>query len=186
MPDSTIYVNYCDAINDSKVKAMMAFLADLIFQKHPESIYLLFSSSGGQVEAGISLYNYLKALPLTLVTHNTGNIDSIANVIFLAGQTRFASVHSSFMFHGVNWNFVAASSLNRSQVSESLSGIEASEAKILGVLTERSKLNAEEVRTLFAKGETKDPAWAQTKGLISAVKDAAIPPGAILLSPNFN
>jgi hypothetical protein len=33
-----------------------------------------------------------------------GNIDSIGNAIFLAGKTRKACTHSTFMFHGVGFD----------------------------------------------------------------------------------
>lgn len=88
-----IYVNYCDWINEAKVKAIMAALADLINREKPDTIYSLFSSPGGQVESGVTLYNFLRALPVEIIMHNTGSIDSAANIVFLAADTRYASVH---------------------------------------------------------------------------------------------
>lgn len=122
-PQKVIYVNYCDAINEIKVKAIMSALSDIINREKPDTIYCLFSSTGGQVEPGIALYNFLRALPVKIIMHNTGSIDSIANIIFLAADTRYASVHSSFLFHGINWNFAANTSLNKSQLTEILSNM---------------------------------------------------------------
>ncbi len=51
-------------------------------------VRLLLSTPGGQVMAGITGYNFLRALPFRLVIHNAGNIDSIRNAIFLAGPIR--------------------------------------------------------------------------------------------------
>ncbi len=184
MPGTT-YLNYFDSINEAKVKAVMASLAELINKQRPDALYILLSSDGGMVSAGITLYNYLRSLPLELIMHNTGNIDSIGNVVFLAGNTRYASLHSSFMFHGITQNFNEKVSLTKRQLLEVLSSIEASEAKIAGIITERSKMSAEEVRGLFEKGETKSPAFAKEKGIVSDVKDPSIPKGATILSANF-
>lgn len=35
---------------------------------------------------GMNLYNVLRPIPFLLVTHNVGNVDSIGNAIFLAGE----------------------------------------------------------------------------------------------------
>jgi len=110
-PKKTFYVNYCDEINPIKVKAIMAIFSEIIKTEKPDIIYCLFSSGGGNVEPGIALYNFLRALPVELIMHNTGNIDSIANVVFMAADTRYAATHSSFLFHGVNWNFAANTDL---------------------------------------------------------------------------
>ena len=65
----------------------------------------MLSTPGGSVMNGLNLYNVLRGLPITLTTHNVGNVDSIGNAIFLAGQIRYACPHSTFMFHGVAFNF---------------------------------------------------------------------------------
>jgi ATP-dependent protease ClpP protease subunit len=181
----TIYVNFFDAITDAKVKSIMAAVSEVINQQKPDVIYCLLSSSGGQVEAGITLYNFLRSLPIEIIMHNTGSIDSIANVVFLAANTRYASVHSSFLFHGVIWNFAPNAALNRGQLAEILSGLGASETKIQGVITERTKLTPEEVRALFAQGECKDPSFALSKGIVSEIKNPAIPKDVPILSFNM-
>jgi len=181
----TVYVNFFDAINDVKVKAIMAALSELINQQKPDEIYCLFSSPGGGVEAGITLYNFLRSLPVEIVMHNTGMIDSIANVIFLSANTRFTSVHSSFLFHGVNWNFAGNTAMNKGQLAETLSSLDASESKICGVITERTKLTTQEVHALFSQGESKDPAFALSKGIVNEIKDPSIPKDVTILSFNL-
>ncbi len=184
-PKKVIYMNYCDDVSPVKVKAIMAALADIITREKPDTIYCLFSSSGGHVESGISLFNFLRALPTEIIMHNTGSIDSIANVVFLAADTRYASVHSSFLFHGINWNFEAKTSLNKIQLKEILSTFDSSETKIVGIITEKTKLTAEDLRTLFNQGESVNPDFALSKGLISEIKNPTIPKDAIFVSFNL-
>jgi ATP-dependent protease ClpP protease subunit len=183
--NKTVYVNFFDAIIDVKVKAIMAAVSEIINQQKPDVIYCLFSSPGGQVEAGITLYNFLRSLPIEIVMHNTGSIDSIASVVFLSANIRYASVHSSFLFHGVNWNFAANTSINRSQLTEIFSGLDASETRIQGIITERTKLTSAEVRALFTQGECKDPNFALSKGIVNEIKNPAIPKDVPILSFNL-
>src|SRR5882672_3321203 len=60
---------------------------------------ILFSSTGGSLDEGFSLYGFLRALPVELTMHAIGSVESIANVIFLAADKRLATAESHFMFH---------------------------------------------------------------------------------------
>ncbi len=185
-PPETIYVNYFDTIDEAKTKALMAICSDIVAIQKPKSIYFLFSSVGGSVNAGITLYNFLRALPVEVVMHNTGSIDSIANVIFLAADVRFAAKHSAFLFHGISWNFPQAASLTFSQLQENLSRFKLEEAKIAGIIAERSKLTEAEIRELFLQGESKDLKFAVEKGIIREIRDASIPKDAPLITVNLS
>lgn len=183
--NKTVYINFFDVINDVKVKVIMATVSEIINRQKPDVIYCLFASSGGQVDAGITLYNFLRSLPIEIIMHNTGTIDSIANVIFLSADTRYASTHSSFLFHGVKQNFQANTSMNRNQVNEVLSALDAVETKIQGIITERTGLTSKELKRLFTQGESKDPDFALSKGIISEIKNPAISKGAQIISFNI-
>ncbi|MGR2662496.1 ATP-dependent Clp protease proteolytic subunit [Chromobacterium haemolyticum] len=71
------------------------------------SIDLHLSSSGGDLIAGFTAYHFLKSLPVPVRTHNLSNVESIANVIFLAGKERYANPGSRFLFHPLHWSFPA-------------------------------------------------------------------------------
>jgi ATP-dependent protease ClpP protease subunit len=185
-PAETIYVNYFDSINDSKTKALMAICSDIVAKQKPRVIYFLFSSLGGQVNSGITLYNFLRALPVEIVMHNTGSIDSIANVVFLAASRRYAAKHSSFLFHGINWNFAAGSSLTFFQLKENLSSFEREETKIASIIAERTKMTEADIRELFRQGESKDLTFAINKGIIHEIKDPAVPKDAPIITVNLN
>jgi len=184
--DDTIYVNYFDGIDDSKVKSLMAICSDIVANQKPKTIYFLFSSNGGGVNAGITLYNFLRALPVEIVMHNVGSIDSIANVIFLAGSRRYAAVHSSFLFHGINWGFGAGASLTFNQLNETLSIFKREEDKIASIIAERTKMTEPEIRDLFRQGETKDLQFAVSKGVIDEIIAPSIPKDAPLITVNLS
>ena len=185
-PIETIYVNYFDVIDDGKTKALMGIVSDIVAKQKPQTIYFLFSSNGGSVNAGITLYNFLRALPVEIVMHNVGSIDSIANVIFLAGERRYAAKHSSFLFHGINWNFAAGASLTFNQLSENLSIFKREEDKIAFIVAERTKMTEASIRELFRQGESKDLQFAVANGVIHEIKDPVVPKNAPLITVNLS
>ncbi len=98
----TVYLNFFDGIDPVKVNKFIQFTTEVIRQHQPTELYFLIASNGGDVDSGFVLYNFLLSLQgkIVVTMHNTGTIDSIANVIFAAGQNRYAAPNASFLFHG--------------------------------------------------------------------------------------
>jgi len=91
-----LFISFSAEVNQNTAENLMGIFAQRLNQGIKDS-YLLLSSPGGSVMNGITIYNFLKSLPINLTTHNIGIVDSIANVIFLAGKTRYAVKNSSFL-----------------------------------------------------------------------------------------
>ncbi|HEU5436794.1 MAG TPA: ATP-dependent Clp protease proteolytic subunit, partial [Telluria sp.] len=87
-------------------------------QSGASSIELHLSSEGGNMTAGFALYFFLKSLPIPLITHNVGSIESIAVVIFLAGQKRYACPGTRFLVHPLNWGFGNLVAADHARVTE--------------------------------------------------------------------
>lgn len=181
----TVYVNFFGQITEQSAIKFMAACNEVIRIDAPECLYFLFSSAGGHVDAGVTIYNYLRALPVKVVMHNNGSIDSIANVIFHAADERHAAPHATFLFHGVGMELPGGMKINRSQIQELLSQISALENKIANIITSRCSLTAEEIKALFLNGESKDTAFAMGKAVIQSVSQPAIPKDAKSYSLNF-
>lgn len=187
VPQGTFYINFFDVINDVTVRGLMALCTDILAKAKPTpaTLYFAFSSNGGSVAAGITLYNFLRALPVELIMHNAGSVNSIATAIFLAGSRRLACPHSSFLFHGVASGFSKDSRLTRTQLRERMSQLEQDEARIKELIVERSQLTESEILELFNQGETKDPAFALQKGVIEEIQKLSVPIGARMVTANF-
>ncbi len=182
---SITYLSYYDVINEQKTRALMEACAQTIAQTKPTQLYFLFSSSGGSVDAGIALYNFLRALPVPITMHNTGSIDSIANVVFLAADERYAAPHASFLLHGIHWGFGQGAQLTWNQLQETVSNFKASESRFAGIMKERTSLTESELTALFHQGESKDLAFAKAKGIIKDVRPVRITPGSPFFALNF-
>lgn len=184
-PQKIVYINYFDGIDDQKVRALMAICSDIIAQQKPEALYFLFASGGGYVNAGIVFHNFLRSLPTKIIMHNMGIIDSTATVIFLAGEERYASPHSSFLFHGVQWTFNQPISLPANKLTEISSQLKQDENKMASIYIERSKLTESEVRDLFIQRESKDLSFAVEKGIIHDIRNVSVPKDAPFLTVNL-
>ncbi|MEM3898095.1 MAG: ATP-dependent Clp protease proteolytic subunit [Nitrososphaerota archaeon] len=179
-----IYINFSAEINPHTSEALMNCLADQVNRGQKE-IYILLSSPGGSTNFGVTLYNYIKSLPTKVIMHNIGMIDSIANVIFLAGEERYAVPHSSFLFHGVGFDIRSPARFDEKELTEKIKIINRDQNLISEIIASRTKLPIEEVRKLFLEAQTKTPEEAKRLGFIHEIKDVKIPEGAQIISFTF-
>ena len=179
----TVYISFSAEINVSTVEHLIALMAKQV-NDNVDHVYLLISSPGGQVMSGLTLYNFLTAMPFKLTTHNVGNVDSIANAIFLAGEERYACPHSTFMFHGVGFD-ITNTRLEQKDLQERLDSLLADQRRIGDIMVERSGIEDAEVGELFKEARTKDATFALDKGIVHEIRDVNIPAGASVLSLVF-
>lgn len=185
-PRKVFYINYYDQIDMPRTRAIMSVCANVVAQEKPDELYFLFASPGGEVNSGIVLYNYLCALPVEITMHNIGAVDSIGNVIFSAGNKRYASPHSSFLFHGITMGFGKDARMSPTQLNEFRSSLESDQKKIAGILQSNSRLSEAEILRFFNEGESKDAEFAKEKGIVDDIIKPNIPKDAPFISININ
>ena len=76
------------------------FLRDLDNLTGKDSITVHINSVGGDMYAGIAIYNRLKGLAANVTTINDGLAASAGSLIFMAGDTRKVNAGSNLMIHG--------------------------------------------------------------------------------------
>lgn len=179
----TVYVIFSAEIIPSTAESLIATMAQCVNQGVSE-VYLILSTPGGTVMNGLNLYSVLRAMPFRLTTHNAGNVDSIGNAIFLAGQIRYAVPHSTFMFHGVGFD-ASGMRLEEKTLRERLDSILADQKRIGAIIQERTQLTAEQVEALFLEAQTKDAAYAASTGIVDEIRDINIPAGSTVVSLVF-
>lgn len=74
-------------------------LADLDELRTKSDITIHINSVGGDLYAGVAIYNRLKELPANITTINDGLAASAASLIFQAGDTRKVNAGSNLMVH---------------------------------------------------------------------------------------
>jgi len=84
-------------------------------RQQPDSLTVMFSSGGGSVQAGITVYEFLRTFPIPVTMCNVGSVESISCIVFLGADNRIAMPNTHFKIHGFEWTF--------SQPSVAYSGI---------------------------------------------------------------
>ena len=92
------YLVYHGIVSLEGVRNLEVMLADVL-KRNALPATLFLCSSGGDVAAGIGLYNYIRAIPVELNIHCFGVCGSIAVTAFLAGRKRTSEPVSSFSLH---------------------------------------------------------------------------------------
>jgi ATP-dependent protease ClpP protease subunit len=180
-----VYVMFSAEINVKTTESLLAVMANCANQKVKE-VYLALSTPGGDVMPGITLYNLLRGFPFKLTTHNVGNVDSIGNAVFLAGETRYAAPHSTFMFHGVGFNMQNQTvRLEEKNIREMMDGILSNQGRIGTIIKERTKIPEAVIPDLFREAQTKDATFAVGNGIVHEIRDVQIPAGCPVVSLVF-
>ena len=172
-----VYVSFSAEINVKTTESLIAVLSNLA-NLNVGAVNLLISTPGGSVMNGLNLYNVLKGMPFELTTHNVGNVDSIGNMVFLAGRRRYATATATFMFHGVGFTLDKGGRLEEKDLRERLDGILSDQTRIGQVISQHTRLTEEEVAGLFRQAQTKDAHFAVEKGIVDEIREVQIPPGA--------
>jgi len=183
-PPELVYVSFAAEINPITTEALIAVMAEQA-RAGVRQVYLLLATPGGLTMNGLTLYNVLRGIPFELTTHNVGNVDSIGNVVFLAGRKRYACPQATFMFHGVGINIRKDDRLEQKALQEGLDHILSDQRRIGSIIAERTRLSEAEIEDLFREARTKDADYALNHGLIEEIRDVNLLPGAPVIAPIF-
>jgi ATP-dependent protease ClpP protease subunit len=178
IPETLYLVLTCD-VTDTTVSPILNSITGLMNGGCRE-LHLMFASTGGSVAHGMTLHNVLRALPMTIITHNTSNIDSIANVVFLAADERHATANASFFFHGVSLT-VESDHADLGIVTDWLNTINALELRVATTIASNTDLSVDRVLAMFREGVTMDAQTALGHGLITHIDTEPLPPGTVVM-----
>ncbi|MGI2336508.1 MAG: ATP-dependent Clp protease proteolytic subunit [Dehalogenimonas sp.] len=168
-----VNVFFSSEINTDSTENLLAVMAECANQK-VKKVCLFLSTLGGGVSSGLQLYNVLKGMPFELTTHNVGNVDSIGNVVFLAGAKRFACPNATFMFHGVGFSPANLGRMEVKDVQEKLGGLLSDQKRIGAVIADRTGISEDEVTEFFNHTHTLGADDALTTGVIDDIREVEI------------
>ena len=175
--ESIAYISLVGAINE----VSQSHLLETCYQCHHEgvrTVYLFMSTPGGEVDCGVTMYNVLKDMPFNLITHNVGMVASIGNVIFLAGEMRYAVRTGCFLFHEVSLSYSGDLVIGRNQMREWTDSIKYSELQIGAVLRERTSFLDADIEKSFERQSTEDSEFAFSHNIIHGIMPLHIVRGA--------
>lgn len=87
-------------VEKKSVQEAIRTINEDLYSKPVKSLRFLIASggSGGESDAGINMYTYLKALPIEVETIAFGELDTAATITFLGGSKRTALENCQFIF----------------------------------------------------------------------------------------
>jgi len=181
MEKKTLYIVFMADVQAAQIAKLREAVTNAVNSGEYETIYILLSSGGGSVFEGLSMAAMLRSLPLNVITHNIGQIDSVAGVLFASGKERYASPNSSFLFHGVS--IPINQTMIESQLFEQYQNLKRLRESIALNFSAYTGVKVEEVAALMIDGASiLSPTEALSKSIVHEIKDVSIPPGANIIS----
>jgi len=177
MLKDTSYIIFSKGIDQNTVQVLMAQIMNKIKQGI-KTIVLLISSPGGHVSPGITLYNFLKGLPVEVITHNFGQADSMAVSVFCAGAKRYCTPDSRFLIHGIGFSPPAGSRFDERSLAERLEGLKNEREILSKIISQNSNKSLGEIEKDMFKGVVWTPEQAVKLGLVHEIKRELFPAGS--------
>ena len=181
LSNQTFYIKFFAPVIPDTVAALMQ-VVDAKLKQGARKMGLLISTPGGDVFHGLSVYNFLKGIPLEIITHNFGSADSIGVVLFCAGSKRLSVPHARFLLHGVQCNFHQPCSLEEKQLEERLKGLQIDMENIARVIADTVKKDRQQVLDDMLNRTTLNPEQAIEYGLVHEIKSELFEVGADVIS----
>lgn len=179
-----VVIRFFAPVIDATVNALMSAV-DQKMKQGINDFIILVSSPGGSVIHGLSAYNYLKGLPISITTHNFGSVDSIGIVLYCAGSKRLSVPQARFLFHGVNVQFRGEQNLDEKLLEERLKGLRIDMENIAKVIAANTGKSAQDITDAMIERTTLNPDEAQSWGLVHKIKSELFEAGSEVIAIQF-
>lgn len=157
----------CEINQQSMQSTVSALTSDL--NDNIDTLYFIINTNGGSVAYGIALYNFLKSLPHRIIMHNMSEVDSIGNVVFMAGDERYATENATFLIHPVNTN--VKNELHYSDLKEKMSSVNNDTKRIKKIILDNTDMDPDDLASLLNSGKVKTSEYALNKKIIHEIRD---------------
>ncbi len=179
-----VVIKFFAPVNDVTINALMGTI-DRKMKEGISNFIILISSPGGTVFHGLSAYNYLKGLPVTITTHNFGSLDSISVILFCGGSKRLSVPQARFLLHGVSFSFRQNENLEEKQLEERLKGLKIDTENIAKVISANTNKSVEEITAAMLERATLNPDEAKSWGLVHEIKSDLFESESEVISIHF-
>jgi ATP-dependent Clp protease protease subunit len=174
MPDAQFYL--AGSVSQMTIPPLMQAVTERV-SKGARSLLLGISSPGGNIYWGVTAYNFLRGLGVEVTTHNFGQVDSIAAVIFCAGDRRLSVTQSRFVIHGVATTFQGTDpSIAEKVLKSTLAGLEKDRDTIASILASRTGTPFETVKQNMLDEIILTADDAVRYGFVHEIKDEVFDP----------
>lgn len=176
---TTHIINFTAPIN-STTCGQLIDKASAAVQQDATRLVLNIATMGGECSYGFTIYNFLMSLPIEIHTHNLGTVESMGNIIFLAGRRRTACLHSKFLLHPFHWHLSGA--VDHARMSEYTMSLDYDLYLFSRIVAERTVGAAEKLETekyLTAAPRILSPEQALDCAMIHSIETPVLTRGCI-------
>lgn len=171
------YIGFNAAIDRKAAEQLVIMVNDAAGRHGFKEINLCLSSIGGILDQTYYAYNMIEAIQAKLITWNTGNIQSAANLLFLAGDERYATDGSTFFFHQTGYD-PPPGRLTTKLLSERLKAAQSDDARSAGIIAAKTGKPLQDVQSWQNTELVMNTVEAHAHGLIHGVRKLVLPPDA--------
>jgi ATP-dependent protease ClpP protease subunit len=164
-----IYYTLTGNIDASNTQGLIHFFnGQIIEQNYTDTLTIFLSSVGGDIDAAVRVYDFLKSVPNKVHTVGFGQIDSAAITIFLAGDKRTVLKKTRFRFHEPTYYMHQSDSV-LSFFEERVRLFQQLDKRMKGISSEQTGKSLTQINKLYFDGKILDTAEAKSLGLVHEV-----------------
>ena len=108
------------------------------------TLVVFVQSHGGDVLAGLAMYDVLRQSGVPVTTVALGEVASAATIVFLAGARRLIAPNAEFLIHEIRWEF-GAEAIPNTRLQDDVRNSSALMARIRALYERHSAMTADEV-----------------------------------------
>ena len=172
--DLLIYGEIADEVSSEGMVGSRDIVRELLMlEKTCDKVRVRINSQGGEVYAGIAIFNAIRRSSCDIAIYTDGISASIAGIVAMCGRKHYMSRYSRLMIHAVSGGVFG----NVADLQKMIDEIKGLEETISAIIAERMHITPEEVRERYFDGEdhwfTAEEAVAL--GLADGIYDAELP-----------
>lgn len=171
------FIGFNAMINSKGIEQLLVVVAQAIQQMFTH-VTICMSSTGGDPNSAMNGYNVLSSLPITLVTHNTGAVQSAAVTVFLAGKERYSCPGATMFFHQTAAAHDGVRRLTEVYLLGRLQQAKREDQRTAQIIAEKSGSPADRIHEWQNAELTMDNEAALQAGLIHEIRPLVIPKNA--------
>ncbi|MDO8495416.1 MAG: ATP-dependent Clp protease proteolytic subunit [bacterium] len=165
-------VEWTGSIDQEMSNKISSKIKTLIRKDPHQNINLIITSPGGPTGVGMSFYDLMtKVIRPNLCTIGSGDVDSAAIIVFLAGQKRILTKNTTLLLHKAGRTFNSSKRFTTTEISSILKEDTLKDNQYAALLAQASKGKLSHARALrfMEKGMVLEPKEALRFGLADQI-----------------
>lgn len=164
-------INLTGPVNNTLVNPLLQAVASAV-QRGDTEIRIGISSPGGNVYYGVTAHNFLAGIPIPVLTHNMGQVDSVTAVLYCAGSQRSCAPNARFLIHSIGITLPGQATFEEKQMQERVDGMKNDRANIARILAGSTGRSQKDVEDDMLNGRILNAEEAKAYGFVHTIASA--------------